>query len=100
MKFSQNRKIEESRKFLVIRYKFACPNQQPALAASCSGTANQDFSLCLFVCLFVCFAQAEWELVLNFILAFPSIVKDTVPTIAAKSQSVTIHTNKVNKLFV
>jgi len=41
--------------------------------------------------------QAEWELTLNFIVAFPSVVKDTVPKITAKSKNVTIHTNKVRK---
>ncbi|KAJ7377626.1 DALR anticodon-binding domain-containing protein 3 [Desmophyllum pertusum] len=40
--------------------------------------------------------QAEWELTLNFIVAFPSIVKDAVPTTTTKgSQNVTIHTNKI-----
>lgn len=37
----------------------------------------------------------EWELLLSFIATFPTIVKDTVPTLAATSQSFVIHTNKV-----
>ncbi|XP_020605474.1 DALR anticodon-binding domain-containing protein 3-like isoform X1 [Orbicella faveolata] len=39
--------------------------------------------------------QAEWELTLNYIVAFPSIVRDAVPATIAKSQNVTIHTNKI-----
>lgn len=39
--------------------------------------------------------EAEWELLLHFIASFPAITKDTVPTLTTKSQSFTIHTNKI-----
>ena len=46
--------------------------------------------------LFLFCQQAEWELTLNYIMAFPSVVRDAVPATITKSQNVTIHTNKVN----
>ncbi|XP_074609834.1 DALR anticodon-binding domain-containing protein 3-like isoform X1 [Acropora palmata] len=39
--------------------------------------------------------EDEWELLISFIATFPTIVKDTVPTLAATSQSFVIHTNKI-----
>ena len=40
--------------------------------------------------------QDEWELILNFIVTFPSVIKSTVPKITLKSHNVIIQTNKVN----
>ena len=42
--------------------------------------------------------QDEWELILNFIVTFPSVIKSTVPKITLKSHNVIIQTNKVNIL--
>ena len=42
------------------------------------------------------FLQDEWELILNFIVTFPSVIKSTVPKITLKSHNVIIQTNKVN----
>jgi len=39
--------------------------------------------------------EGEWQLTVNFILAFPSVVKEAVPKTTAKSQSIIIHTNKI-----
>ncbi|KAL9959243.1 hypothetical protein ACROYT_G032550 [Oculina patagonica] len=39
--------------------------------------------------------QAEWELTLNFIVAFPSVVKEAVPETTTKTHNFTIHTNKI-----
>ena len=40
--------------------------------------------------------QDEWQLILNFIVTFPSVIKSTVPKITLKSHNVIIQTNKVN----
>ncbi|KAK2571071.1 hypothetical protein P5673_003624 [Acropora cervicornis] len=42
-------------------------------------------------------SEDEWELLISFIATFPTIVKDTVPTLAATSQSFVIHTNKESR---
>ncbi|CAH3157465.1 unnamed protein product [Porites evermanni] len=39
--------------------------------------------------------EDEWELILNFIVTFPSVIKSTVPKITLKSHNVIIQTNKI-----
>jgi len=39
--------------------------------------------------------EGEWQLTVNFISAFPSVVKEAVPKMTAESQNIIIHTNKI-----
>ena len=40
--------------------------------------------------------QSEWDLVLNFVIAFPSVIAEAVPTVTWDRQALSIQTNKVS----